>query len=331
MPKTPSSHNPSVQTPPRRGRPVVGVCEPIAPEARAWLGERCEVIDAGSEPSDEALARSQGLVVRTYTDIDAALLARAPGLRVVGRAGVGLDNIDLRACADAGVRVVHAPEANAGAVAELVFASVLRVVRPMPRVTGAMDADAWRELRERSLAPAQLEGSTLGVLGLGRVGRRVARAGAALRMRVIYHDILDIPPAEREGGVPVKLDELLGQSDVLSVHVDGREANRGLIGEQSLAMMKAGVVLVNTSRGFVVREDACAGFLRQNPGATAILDVHAEEPIGERSPLLGQTNAVLLPHIGSATRGAKLAMSWVVRDVVAVLRGEDPAHEARGS
>ncbi len=308
-------------------RPVVCVCEPIAPEARAWLGERCEVIDAGVEPSDESLARAHGLVVRTYTRVDAALLKRAPGLRVVGRAGVGLDNFDLSACAGAGVRVVHTPEANAGAVAELVFASVLDVIRPMPRVTGAMDAVAWRTLRERGLGATQLEGSTLGVLGLGRVGR----AGVALGMRVVYHDIRDVPLAEREGGAGVTLDELLTQSDVLSVHVDGREANRGLVGEQMFALMRAGVVFVNMSRGFVVREDACAGFLRANPGATAVLDVHAEEPVGERSPMLGLTNAVLLPHIGSATRGAKLAMSWVVRDVVAVLRGEPAAHEATGS
>ena len=305
------------------------VCEPIAPEARAWLVGVCEVIDAGVSPGDDELARAHGLVVRTYTPVDGALLARAPRLRVVGRAGVGVDHIDLAACAARGVRVVHTPEANAGSVAELVFACLLDVLRPRPRVRRAMDGEAWSRLRERCLAPRSLEGSTLGVLGLGRVGRRVARIGGAMGMRVIYHDLLEIDPAVREGAAPVGMDELLSESDVVSVHVDGRETNRGLIGEGEFGRMRSDAVFVNMSRGMVVDEDACAAFLRANPGATAILDVHEREPIGAGSALLGLENAVLLPHIGSATRRAKLAMSWVVRDVVAVLRGEAPAYEVR--
>ncbi len=307
------------------------VCEAISPQARAWLGERAEVIDAGADPSDESLARAAGLVVRTYTRVDGAMLARAPGVRVVGRAGVGLDNIDLGACAARGVRVVHTPEANAGAVAELVFAGVLDAIRPRPRITEAMDAQAWRELRERSVATMSLEGSTLGVFGFGRIGRRVARAGRAFGMRVIYCDLREIPAAQREGAEAVEAETLLAQADVLSVHVDGREGNRGLIGGGAFGRMRAGVVFVNTSRGFVLDEAACAAFLLKNQGARAVLDVHSSEPIAGDSPVLGLENATLLPHIGSATRGAKEAMGWVVRDVVAVLTGEAPAFEARES
>lgn len=312
-------------------RPLVVVCEPIDPEARAWLGARCEVIEAGASPGEEALAGAEGLVVRTYTPVDEALLERAPRLRVVGRAGVGIDHIDLRACARRGVRVVHTPEANAGAVAELVFASVLGAIRPMARVREGMDEGAWRALREACVAGSMLEGSTLGVWGLGRVGRRVARAGRAFGMRTIFHDLREIPESEREGAAPVSLETLLAQSDVLSVHVDGREGNRDLIGEQSFGRMKRDVVFVNMSRGFVVDERACAAFLRSNEGARAILDVHRHEPVRGDSGLLGLENAVLLPHLGSATTPAKRAMSWVVRDVVRVLRGEAPAFEARVS
>lgn len=314
---------------PSENRPLVVVCEPIAPEARAWLGEQCEVIDAGPEPGDEALARASGLVVRTYTPVDEALLARAPGLRVVGRAGVGIDHIDLHACTARGVRVVHTPEANAGAVAELVFASALDVIRPRPRVRDAMSVMAWGELREQCVAPACLEGSTLGVLGLGRVGRRVARIGRAFGMRVLYCDLREIEASGREGAEPVECDDLMAQSDVLSVHVDGRASNRGLINTSAFGAMRPGVVFVNMSRGFVVDESACAVFLRANSGAHAILDVHAQEPIPGDSPILGLENATLLPHLGSATRRAKLAMSWVVRDVVRVLRGKAPEFEAR--
>jgi D-3-phosphoglycerate dehydrogenase len=150
-------------------------------------------------------------------------------------------------------------------------------------------------------------------------------------MRTIFHDLREIPESEREGAAPVSLETLLAQSDVLSVHVDGREGNRDLIGEQSFGRMKRDVVFVNMSRGFVVDERACAAFLRSNEGARAILDVHRHEPVRGDSGLLGLENAVLLPHLGSATTPAKRAMSWVVRDVVRVLRGEAPAFEARVS
>jgi len=309
-------------------QPVVVICEEIDPEAKAWLSERARVIDAGAKPSDEALSQADGLVVRTYTRVDEALLARAPRLRVVGRAGVGIDHIDLRACAARGVRVVHTPDANSAAVTELVFATVLSTLRPTPRVNESLDPEAWQDLRERSIAPMQLEGSTLGVYGLGRVGRRVVRTGAALGMRVLFHDLREIPAPERDGAEPVERDELLRESHVLSIHVDGRISNQGLIDAGVFAQMRPDVLFVNTSRGFVVDEAACAAFLRSNPGARATLDVHAAEPIVSESPLIGLKNAVLLPHIGSATRSAKLAMSWVVRDVVGVLSGEPPRFEA---
>ncbi len=313
------------------GRSLVIVCEPIPDEAVAWLGERAEVlcVGPGGAGFDGALARAEALVVRTYTRVDAALLSRAPRLRVVGRAGVGVDNIDLAACAAAGVRVVHTPEANADAVVELVLGLVLDVLRSRPLVERAMTRAEWDALRETLVAPRQLAGSTLGVYGFGRVGSRLGRVGAALGMRVIYHDVREIAEGERWGAAPVDRDVLLSESDVLSVHVDDRPGNRGLIDAAALAKVKPGVVLVNTSRGFVVDAGACAAFLRQNPGATAILDVHEPEPVGGEYPLLGLPNARLTPHIGAATGRAKAAMGWVVRDVWRVLGGDEPEFEAR--
>lgn len=274
------------------------------------------------------LSRAQGLVIRSATRVDAALLDRAPALQVVGRAGVGLDNVDIGACEARGVRVVHTPEANAQAVAEFVGACMLDALRPRVFVETPMDAESWEALRDELVAPRQVGDLTLGVLGLGRVGSRVARLGAGLGMRVVYHDVREIEPSSRFGAEPVGREALFRESDVLSVHVDGRASNRGVVGETEIAMLRPGVVFINTSRAFVVDTAALGAFLRAHPGACAMVDVHANEPFGEDDPLFGLPNAHLSPHIGAATESAKLAMGWVVRDVWAVLCGEPPRYPA---
>ncbi len=312
-------------------RALVVVTEPIPEEASAWLAQRAEVVACaqGEAGFGLLLSRADALVVRTYTRVDAALLAGAPRVRVVGRAGVGVDNINLDACAARGVRVVHTPGANTDAVVELVLASVLDVVRPRPLVERAMSQQEWGALRESLVAPRQLAGSTLGVWGYGRVGSRLGRVGSALGMRVIYHDVREIPEDGRHGAAPVEPHTLLAESDVLSVHVDDRAGNRGLVTADAFGRMRPGVVFVNTSRGFVVDAGACARFLRENQGAAAVLDVHDPEPIEAGNPLLVLPNARLTAHIGAATAHAKDAMGWVVRDVWRVLEGEAPEFEAR--
>ncbi|MCC5823965.1 MAG: hypothetical protein LAT64_11050 [Phycisphaerales bacterium] len=304
-------------------RPAVLVTEPLTPGPLAWLGERAEVVLAapGEDGFAEAAVRAEGLVVRTYTRVDGALLERMPRLRVVGRAGVGLDNIDQDACAARGVAVCSTPDANTAAVVEFVLASMLDATRPRGYLDRALDPEAWTSLRADLVAPRQLAGSTLGVWGFGRIGSRVARAGRALGMGVLYHDLRDIPAGEREGAEPVTRDELLERSDFLTVHVDGRATNRGLVGPEAFGRMKEDVVFINTSRGFVVDPGACADFMRARPEAQALLDVHEPEPIPVEYPLLMMPNVYLTPHIASATLRAKDAMSWVVRDVWAVLAG----------
>lgn len=300
--------------------PLVIILEDIDAEAVAWLRGKCEVVENGAGGDvDGLLVRAEGVVVRTYTRVDGAFLARAPRLRVVGRAGVGLDNIDVAACRARGVEVVHTPDANTQAVAEYVFALLLDVVRPRERVQEAVALPEWTERRRALVGERQLSDLRLGIVGLGRVGKRVARAARGFGMEVVYHDIAEIAEGLREGARAVGLEELLATSDVVSVHVDARESNRGFFGAERLALMKAGVVLVNTSRGFVVDTAALAGFLRANPAATAVIDVHEPEPFGAGYPLLSCPNARLYPHLGAATRTAHRAMSWVVRDVWRVL------------
>lgn len=280
-------------------------------------------------PSDDPrfaslLAEADALLVRTYTRVDDALLARAPRLRVVARAGVGLDNVDVPACTRRGVRVVSTPGANTRAVVELVFAFLLDALRPRVFLDRALDPGSWKSLRRELQAPRQLCDLTLGVVGLGKVGSGVARVAAAMDMRVIYHDLLDIPAASRAGAQPVALDDLLARSDVVSLHVDARPGNRHLIGAAQLALCRPDCIILNTSRGFVIDAAALAAFLRAHPGASAVLDVHDPEPFGPDYPLLGLPNAHLAPHIGAATATANRNMSWVVRDLWRVLGGEEP-------
>jgi phosphoglycerate dehydrogenase-like enzyme len=300
--------------------------EHLDPGAAAWLAHHAEVVkcDSGDARFPELLARAQALVIRTYTRIDRALLERAPRLRVVGRAGVGLDNVDIPACQARGVAVVSTPDANTRAVVEYVFALLLDALRPRLFLEKPIPDSQWKALREELKAPKQLCELTLGIWGLGRIGRQIARAAAALDIPTIYHDLLEIAPEHRFGARPVSREELVRTSDILTVHVDGRPANRGLVGAGDFSAMKPEVVFVNTSRGFVVDNHALADFLIRRRGARALLDVHEPEPISASYPLLDLPNAHLSPHIASSTALANRSMSWVVKDVWRVLSGEPP-------
>jgi len=313
-----------VNADPRRDRPLVAIAEPIDPVCLDWLSVHCQCLGLDS------IRNADALIVRTSTRVDRALLDAAPNLKVVGRAGVGVDHIDLAACAQRGIPVVHTPDANTDAVVEYVFAEIFDALRPRPAVGAAMTSAEWERVRAGAVAPAQLRGLTLGVLGCGRIGSKVGAAGAALGMQVRCCDLRSI-----DGGVEqVGLQELLESSDVLTVHVDGRASNRGLLGAEAFGRCKPGALLLNTSRGFVVDHRVLAEFLKKHPGARAVCDVHEPEPIGADHPMLGLPNARLTPHIASATADAKRAMSWVVRDVWRVLSGDAPLHaavEAEGS
>lgn len=310
--------------------PIVIVTEPLSPEPLGWLRQRADVIEAS--PGDDAyeanIATADAMVVRTYTIIDDGLLAMAPNLKVIGRAGVALDNFDLPACRARGVAVVHALGSNASAVAEYVFAVLLDAVRPRVFLDRALDQASWNQARAELVAPRQLEGLTLGVYGMGQIGKRVARIGTAFNMRVLYSDLAIIPEHERWGGEPVSVDALLGESDVLTVHTDDRPENRHLMDADKFAMCKPDAIFLSCARGLVVDAHALADYLKANPGATGICDVHDPEPFGDDYPLLGLPNAHLAPHIAAATELAKTNMSWVVRDVVRVLDGEEPEHPA---
>jgi phosphoglycerate dehydrogenase-like enzyme len=309
---------------------VIVVAEPLPARPAAWLAERATVheVDPRSPAAAPALAETAGLVVRTATAVDRSLLDRMPGLSVVGRAGVGLDNIDVPACRSRGISVVYTPHASTQAVVEYVFALLLDLLRPRPTLAGPVARTDWEAIRRQAVAPHQLSELTVGILGLGRIGRRVAEVASALGSPVLYNDLLEVPPPQRGGAEPVPVEELFSRSEVLTLHIDGRPSNRHFVGASLLGQLRPGAVLVNTCRGSVVDAGALARWLAADERATAVLDVHEPEPIDAGYPLLGLPNARLLPHLASRTATAVERMGWVARDVVAVLDGRAPQHPA---
>jgi D-3-phosphoglycerate dehydrogenase len=304
--------------------------EDLDAAAAAWMRESCELtVCHFSEPDfDALLAKADGAVVRTYTRVDAAFLDKAPKLKVVGRAGVGLDRIDVPECRRRAIEVVHTPDANTQAVAEYVFAMLFDGLRPRRFLTQAIPQDQWNRTRRELEAINQLSELTMGILGLGRVGTRVARIASGLGMDVLYHDLLDIPEPQRWGARPTDLEDLLYRADILSIHIDPRPSNRHFVNARLLTQLRKTAIVVNTSRGMAVDAAALAEFLKKTPTAKALIDVHDPEPFCPDYPLLALPNAYLSPHLAASTATAHVNMSWVVKDVWRVLNGEKPLHPA---
>lgn len=311
-------------------RPFVLQTEDLDTAAAAWLRESCDLVACHfSKPEfDEHLAKADGIIVRTYTKVDNAFLNKAPRLKCVARAGVALERIDVQECRRRGIEVVHTPDANSVAVAEFVFALLHDALRPRLFLDSHITPERWNHLRRELEAPAQFSELTLGVLGLGRVGRRVARIAAGFGMEVLYHDLVRVSPEKRHGAIPVKLPELMKRADIISVHIDNRPENKQFVNAAFLAMARPSVLLLNTARGFVLDPAALADFLKAHPAARALLDVHDPEPFGADYPLLGLPNAHLSPHLAASTAAAHVNMSWVVKDLWRVLSGEKPKHPA---
>ncbi len=311
-------------------RPIVLIAEPIAEHPRRWLEARAELIESSFENRSEFvghLRRAHALIVRTYTTVDQALLDQAPNLRVVARAGVGLDNIDLDACRARNIPVVHTPRANTFSVVEYVITMMLQRLRPIRPITPSdhpITKAHWHAMREASTTPNTSVGARLGIVGFGQIGSSLGYAAKALGMEVIYHDLREIPQSDRHGCLPVCFSELAKTSDVISVHVDGRPSNHHLLDASFFEQLKDDTIVLNTARGFVLDPQSAARFAKTHPGAALILDVHDPEPMASESPLIGIDNVICTPHIAAGTRRAKEQMSWVVRDVVRVLEGQQP-------
>ncbi|MEM8781587.1 MAG: NAD(P)-dependent oxidoreductase [Planctomycetota bacterium] len=315
-------------------KPKVVITERLAPACAAWLAEHTEVVWHGFDRPglDAALADADGLVVRTYTRVDDALLDQAPKVKVVGRAGVGLDNFDLPACERRGVRVVYTPDANTQAVVEYVMGLMLDHVRPRTPFPADATADDFHAMRKTEVG-RQLDEMTIGIVGFGRIGKRLGRAAHALGMNVWATDVLPEVELRKAVSFPFEFKphaELYAGSHLVTVHADGRASNRHLLGADAFAVLRDNAVLINAARGMLVDHAALHDWLAGHPAAHAYLDVHDPEPPTrpEQAPLRSLPNATLLPHLASRTHTALANMSWVVRDVVRVLHGEPPEHPA---
>ncbi|HEX6635433.1 MAG TPA: hydroxyacid dehydrogenase [Usitatibacter sp.] len=266
----------------------------------------------------KALASADAWIVRNRTQVRGELLAAAARLKVVGRLGVGLDNIDVAACEARGIRVIPATGANAESVAEYVIAMALVLLRGAYLSTPDVAAGKWP--RQALSSGREAGGKTLGLVGFGSIGRIAAAKAAALGMRIVGHDAQlrdDDPAWARHGAAPRTLDALLAESDVVSLHLPLTPQTRGLFGRERLAQMKRGAVLVNTARGGIVDEAALAQLLAEGHLGGAALDVFGKEPLPAGSPLANAPRLVLTPHVAGLTHESNERVSSVIAQKVA--------------
>jgi len=293
------------------------VADGMTDDALARLRQEAEVVEAGLE----AAGGADALIVRGRSRVTAEVLAAGrPKLRVVGRAGVGVDNIDLEAARRLGVVVVHAPLAATISVAEHTLALMLALVRHVPAADAGLRRGEWGKA---ALEGRELFGKTLGLVGFGRVGRAVGQRAAALGMRLLAFDPLLPADAVRQAGAqPVDLDGLLAESDVVSVHVPLEASTRHLLGAAELGRMRPGAYLIHTSRGGIVDEEALLHSLEAGRLAGAALDVFETEPPGS-TRLIAHPAVVVTPHIAAQTAEAQArASADIAAEVLAALRGD---------
>ncbi|MEI8195108.1 MAG: NAD(P)-dependent oxidoreductase [Phycisphaerae bacterium] len=301
--------------------PIIVVTEGLEAVPLRWLKEHAQIREVkwtDGPALAAALADAEGLIVRTYTQVNADLLQQAPKLRVVGRAGVGLENIDQPACQARGVKVRSTPTANTRAVCEYVFDLLLHLGRPIVHLPAPVPAEAFHKYR-KTVRGLELSGKTMAILGMGRIGRAVGKVAWALQMNVLYHDLVDVSDLLDFPAQSVEKSELLARAEVLTIHVDMRPGNHHLVNAAALAQLKKGAYVINTSRGEVLDAAALADALRTGQVAAAAIDVHDPEPPPADYPLWGLPNVIVAPHLAARTQGAMEAMSWVAKDVVEAL------------
>ncbi len=299
--------------------PLVVIADPIDATAVERLRSGpCRVVDASRDPTRlaEHLAEAWGLIVRSRTKVTAALLAQAPHLALVARAGVGVDNIDMAATGARGIRVVNAPAAATQSVAELTVLFALLLVRGLHPLIVSTKAGRW----ERGTHGAELAGRTVGFVGYGRTARHAARYLAALGARCVAYD--PFVPRAVDATEILSFPELLGRADIVSVHAALTPENRHLLNAEAFGRMKRGSFLINVARGPLVDQTALVAALNSGQLAGAALDVFEEEPPMHRE-LLEHPHLIATPHLGASTAEAQArAGSDTVEEVLRALRGE---------
>ncbi len=300
------------------------VADKIAESGVTLLKEQgFNVVEAiGSSPERvlQLVSDVDAIIVRSATQITREVIEAAHQLKAVGRAGVGVDNIDVDAATERGVIVMNTPGGNTIATCELAFTHLLCTARPIPQANASMKSGAWEK---KKFAGTELNGKVLGVLGLGRIGAQVARRAQAFNMRVLAYDpYLTQDRAKSLNVEKVTLDELYAQADFITIHMPKTEETEHMINAQAISKMKDGVRIVNCARGGLIDEQALANGLRSGKIAAAGLDVFETEPLPEGSPLQGLDNLVMTPHLGASTVEAQEGVGVEVAEAIsAVLKG----------
>jgi len=306
------------------------VADPIHEQGRAMLAARpgfgVDVATGLNESAlQERIADYDALIVRSKTRITASVIAAGTRLKVIGRAGIGVDNIDVDAATEHGIVVFNTPDENATTTAELAIGHLLSLSRHLPQADRSVRQGEWKP---RDFVGAELSGKTIGIIGFGTIGRIVTRRCLAFRMRVLAFDPYVVPEVVQETGAePVDLETLLAQADFVTLHCPLNEATSNLLNTDRLNKMKAGARLINCARGGLVDEAALAEALRSGHLAGAAFDVYAKEP-PVASPLLEFDNVVLTPHLGASTEEAQQAVSVKIAENVAAFLETGAAQSA---
>jgi len=308
----------------------VFVTRHLTPEAEEKLNRFCQAEywpDETPPPHDvllEKVKTMDGLLCLLTDPIDKALIDQAENLKVISQVAVGVDNIDLEAAAARGIPVGHTPDLLTDATADMAFALILAAARRLGEAIDYTRLGKWQTWALTTLLGEDVFGATLGIIGMGRIGQAVAKRATGFDMDILYYNRSRKPEAEAAlGAAYVSLEELLKKSDIISLHVPLNEDTHALIGEQQLDMMKPNAILVNTARGAVIDTDALVEALKSGQIGYAALDVTDPEPLPHTHPLYKLPNAIILPHIGSATRTARNQIALLaVENLIAGLQGK---------
>jgi len=302
--------SPAPRAPHAAAAPIVLVCDSLDPDGLALLaGAGFEVrVQTGLNPAQiaEAARDVDAILVRSTSKVNAEILAGCKRLRVVGRAGIGVDTIDVPAASRHGVLVMNTPAANAVSAGELALAHLFALARKLPAADASMKAGRWEKA---ALTGTEITGKTLAVVGLGKIGRVVAERGLGLSMRVVAYDPFLRGPSPLAGVALVDLDTALAEADFLTLHVPGGKDTASLIGAAQLARMKRGGFLINCARGGIVDEAALIAALESGHLGGAALDVFSTEPLPADSPLRRAKNIHLTPHLGASSEEAQKRVS----------------------
>jgi D-3-phosphoglycerate dehydrogenase len=299
------------------------ISDGLDPSGIQYLSQIGEVANKnGISPDDllNEIGEYDALIVRSRTKVTPAIFAAGKKLKVVGRAGIGVDNIDLSAAKAAGVTVVNSPLATTVTVAELTMAMMLALVREIPRADSAAKAGKWLK---KELEGVELYGKTLGIIGFGRIGAAVAKRAAAFEMKVLGFDLYrSAADIAADGAEPVSFDEIIAQSDFLSLHLPLTNTTKNMLNAAALARMKRGSYIIDAARGGIIDEEALLAALESGQVAGAALDVFMVEPPG-LTPLVAHPRVIATPHIGAQTIEAQARAGYdIATEIAAALQGE---------